>query len=542
MKKLFNFVAAFIVGTTAVSLISCEDDISDVGSGLLDSGSTANVYYVDVIAYNTNNDSIRSDEKFLQNGILGVYEEPVFGRVKAKFISQARLSLVNPDFGTNPEMDSVILHLPVYTKELADADVDTTYVYLGENEQPSDTATMLIKRIYKLDSIYGNVDAQMTLKVKEVSQYLYSQDSTYYSNPNLGNPNCPSCPNINNISTYPDIIGTATVKKTITTYEKRKKNAPESVPTPSVRIAMNKDYFQAKFLENQNSPDFASQATFIRNVFKGIEISVEENQGFLFNFNPNMFLVMHYKKDDTSSDAPEDAPKVASTYNLSFSSYWDGVMGNNVQVNQFEHANRSSQFVNSYQNPDMVNGASRLYLAGMDGTKTVIKLDQSQLNEIKNNVQNNDWAIVGAELIMHIDDSYGLKKPPYLYAWNSYKEGTKWLDKNFSDVMVFAGLYPNNVQFNPKYDYKENNNTYKIRITDYIKSIVERNEIYEDGRITLSLGNFLLAPSTSFTNVLNGTNPFYSDRAYNPHRIVLHGNATEQDDKKLKLKVYYTKK
>lgn len=542
MKKLFNFVAAIIVCTTAVSLISCEDDISDVGSGLLDSGSTANVFYVDLIAYNTNNDSIRSDEKFLQNGILGVYEEPVFGRVKAKFISQARLGIVNPDFGTNPHMDSVILHLPVYTKELADADVDTTYVYLAENEQPSDTATMLIKRIYKLDSIYGNVDAQMTLKVKEVSQYLYSQDSTYYSNPNLGNPNCPTCPNINNIGTYPDVIGTATVKKTITTYEKRKKNAPESVPTPSIRIAMNKDYFQSKFLDNQNSADFGSQATFIRNVFRGIEISVEENQGFLFNFNPNMYLVMYYKQDDTDSDAPEDAPQIASTFNLSFSSYWDSVMGNNVQINQYEHANRSSQFVNSYQNPDMVNGASRLYLAGMDGTKTVIKLNQAQLNEIKNNVQNNDWAIVGAEIIMHVDDSYGLKKPPYLYAWNSYKEGTKWLNKNFSDVMVFAGLYPNNVQFNPKYDYKENNNTYKIRITDYIKSIVERNEIYEEGNITLSLGNFLLAPSTSYSNVLNGTNPFYSDRAYNPHRVVLHGNATEQEDKKLKLKVYYTKK
>jgi hypothetical protein len=542
MKKLFNFVAAIIVCTTAVSLISCEDDISDVGSGLLDSGSTANVYYVDLISYNTNNDSIRSDEKFLQNGILGVFEEPVFGRTKAKFISQARLGTTNPDFGTNPVLDSVILHIPIYFKELEDVNVDTTYVYLGENEQPTDTATMVIKRIYKMDSIYGNTDLPMNLKVREVSQYLYSQDSTYYSNPTLGNPNCPTCPNINNISVYPEVIGTALVKNTITTFERRKKSEAENKPPVTIRVMMDKNYFQTKFMENQNSSDLSSQATFIRNFFRGIELSVEENQGFFFNFNPNMAIVMHYQHDDTDPDAPEDAPKKKGTFNLSFSSYWDNIMGYNVQVNQFEHVNRSSQFVNSYQNPDMVNGASRLYLAGMDGTKTIIKLNQSQLEEVRNNVQNNDWAIVGAELVMYVDDSYGLKKPPYLYGWHSYTEGTKWLHKNFSDVIAFAGGYPNNVTFNPKYNYKDNDNKYVIRITDHIKSIVERNEIFQDGEITLSMGNFLLAPSTSYSNVLNGVNPFYSDRAFNPHRVVLHGNATEQVDKKLRLKVYYTKK
>lgn len=542
MKKFFNFVAAVLVCTTAVSVISCEDDISDVGSGLLDTGSNANVFYVDLVSYNTNNDSIRSDEKVLINGILGVYEEPVFGRTKAKFISQVRLGTLSPNFGTNPNVDSVFLHIPVFTKALEDVDVDTTYVYVGENESPTDTATMVIKRTYKLDSIYGNTDLPMTLKVKEVSEYLYSQDSTYYSNPALGNPNCASCSNFNQIDVFPEILGSTIVKKSFSTYERRKKSEPESVPPVTIKVPLSNDYFKTKFIDNQNSNDLASQSTFIRNFFRGIELTIEENQGFFFNFNPNMYISMSYSYDDTSENAPEGAPKLNGTFNLTCSSYWDSVIGHNVQINQFEHANRSSQFTNAYQNPDMVNGASRLYLAGMDGTKAVIKLNQDQLNEIKNNVQNNDWAIVGAELIFHVDDSYGFKNAPYIFGWHGYKEGTKWLQKNFSDVMVFSGGYPNNVTVNPKYNYKDNDKKYTIRITDYIKSIVERNEVMQDQELIISLGNYLLAPSSSYASVLNVLDPFSNDRAYNPHRVVLHGNASEDAAKQLRLKVYYTKK
>ena len=92
------------------------------------------------------------------------------------------------------------------------------------------------------------------------------------------------------------------------------------------------------------------------------------------------------------------------------------------------------------------------------------------------------------------------------------------------------------------YDYKENKKTYIIRITDYIKSIVERGEVYEDNLITLSLGNFLLSPNGGYMNVVSPTNPFLNNRAFNPYRVVLHGNNTEQADKKLRLKIYYTKK
>lgn len=543
MKRFFNFAVWGVVALTAFSAFSCEDEISDVGSGLVDTGSLANALYVDVISYNTNNDSIRSDEQVLQNAILGVYEEPVFGRTKARFISQARLGQLNPDFGTNAEMDSVILRIPVfYESDEDEVDTDTTYVYLGENEEATDTATIRIKRTYKLDSIYGKTDLPMTLQVREVGEYLLSQDSTYYSNPNLGS-------SINNISILPNVLGSAEIKNKVVTYEQRASNGTSEVPVVAYEIKLDKDYFKQKFIDNQNSSDLNDQAAFIRNFFRGIELSVAESQGYFFNFNPSLIsLTMYYSYDNPNEEDEDDDDYQARLNNalpLTFTSYWNTTPGYNVQINQYEHNNRSLEFVNSYTNPNTESGDSRLYLDGLDGTKTIIKIDQDQLEQIRQNVINEDWAIVGAELNLFIDDSYNLKKPPYLFAWNNYtdeEDAQNVINENFSDLYTFYNSYPISVQFNPMYDYDSDPKMYTIRITDYIKSIVEQDEIYTDGKVILSLGNFLMGASNNFTTPFNSINPFYNNRAFNPYRVVLHGSASEQENKRLKLKIYYTKK
>lgn len=542
MKGFSKFVVAITVSATALLAFSCENDVNEIGSGIFN-GASSNVYYADVVSYNTNNDSIRSDEQVLQSGILGVYEEPVFGRVKARFYSQARIGILNPDFGDNPKMDSVILNIPVFYKTGDEnITVDTTYVYLPEGQEPSDTATIRIKRTYKLDSIYGNSDQPITLRIKEVSKYMQSQDSIHYSNPALAS--CQGCDNINNIETFPEVLGTQQITKEIVTVQTKKLNDPETeLPAVVYKIKLDKDYFEQKFIGNEGSGGMGDQASFIRNFFRGIEISVQEDQGFLFNFQPNSTsfnLAMYYNYDKTNEEG--EVENKSGVLPLFFNTYWSSSPGYNVQVNQFEHTNRSSQFVNAYTNPNTVEGDSRLYLSGMDGTKTIIKINQDELNEIRHHVENDGWAIVGAELNFSVDDSYGLKKPPYLYAWNNYTEDGKVKNKNFKDITSFYNRYPTFVQFNPMYNYKDDDKKYTIRITDYIKEIVEKGIVYEDAKIVLSLGNFLMIPTSSYSEILNPGNPFYSDRAFNPNRVVLHGNNSEQSDKKLRLKIYYTKK
>src|SRR5690625_6886210 len=104
----------------------------------------------------------------------------------------------------------------------------------------------------------------------------------------------------------------------------------------------------------------------------------------------------------------------------------------------------------------------------MDGTKTIIKLDEEQLNEVRNNVQNNNWAIVGAELNFHVDESYGFKKPPYLFAWHSFKDGEKTKQENFSDIRKFFNSYTYLFNFNHIYYLYAYLNIYNICINDNI--------------------------------------------------------------------------
>ncbi|MDD3771675.1 MAG: DUF4270 domain-containing protein [Weeksellaceae bacterium] len=545
MRKFFNLVAAFVLCSTATLVVSCEDEISSVGSDLIDSGISAKVFYTDVIAYNTNNDSIRSDAKVLQNALVGVYDEPIFGRTKARFISQARLGKLNPDFGTEAEMDSVILTLPVYYKSGSDnVSIDTTYVYLQEGETPTDTATVRLKRTYKLDSIYGNTSIPITLQVREVAEYLYSQDSIYFSNRNLSN--CSSCSNINDIEVYPTILGSLQITNEMTTFQEFKLNNSTTVSEPAVmvRISLDKNYFKQKFIDNAGSSNLSDQASFIRNFFRGIELSVPEDQGFLFTFNPSSenFKITLYHSMKNTAEGENQPERTQSSLVLNFNSYWSSTTGYNVQVNQFDHSNRSSQFVNAYTNPNTTEGDSRLYLGALEGSKTIIKLSQDQINEIQTNIQENGWAIVGAELNFYVDDSYGFRKAPYLFAWHSYTENGKLKEKNFDDIYKFYNSYPISVQFNPMYDYKNDSKLYTIRITDYIKSVVERGEVFENNQIVVSLGNFLLSPSSGYMNIMNTNYLYMNDRAFTSDRVVLHGNNTEQTDKKLRLKIYYTQK
>lgn len=547
MRKLFSWVAAGLLCATVIFSYSCEDDISNVGSDLMGSQATAHIFDVDLIAYNTNNDSIRSDSKVLQSGTFGVYEEPVFGRTKATFYTQTRLDELNPNFGEEAEMDSVVLFVPIYHKQGAeDVTVDTTYLYLDPDEEPSDSATVRLKRNYRVDSLYGNTDLPITLQVREVSRYLYSQDSIYYSNPDLAP--CENCDNINDIPVNPTLLGSLEVGKTLTTTQVKKLNDKGGeIPIIAHRIKLDPQFFSEKFIDNQGSSDLSSQAAFIRNVIRGFQFSVPEQQGFLMNFDASgnaFMLVMYYsyknpKEDDGSGDYE---PRLKGNKSLSFDSYWSPIRGYNVQINQFEHSHRSSAFVNAYTQPNTTEGDARLYLDGMDGTKAVVKLNQEKLMEIRNKVNTEHWAIVGAELVFHIDDSYDLKIPPYLFAWNRYMEDEKWKETNFPDVWKFTNLYPLFVQFNPRYEYENNPKTYTLKITDYIKEIVERDMEFEEGEVVVSLGNFLLSPGSSYTQIDNRTSPFANNRAYNPYRIVLHGNNTEQADKKLKLRVYYTQK
>src|SRR5690606_20057292 len=132
-------------------------------------------------------------------------------------------------------------------------ETDTVYLYESGTE-PSDTATIRIKRTYKLDSIYGRTDLPMTLQVREVGEYLYSQDTMYFSNPALRNRD--------QIDILPNILGTVQVSNKVTTTQVKQKNETTiQAPAVAFTVKLDKDYFKQKFIDNGGA-NLNDQASF----------------------------------------------------------------------------------------------------------------------------------------------------------------------------------------------------------------------------------------------------------------------------------------
>ena len=529
MKKIFNIllssVLALSVGST---IVSCEDEALGLGSGLVGGDAEGNIASYDVIAYNTYFDSLKADQKVLQNAILGAYQEPIFGRTKANFISQFRLNTTAPTFGTNAAVDSVHLFIPVYHNTASDSVVTDTLNLSKPGIKPEDSDTILIRKTYKVDSIYGNKNANMRLNVREINTVLYS-DSSYYSNPNHRSQD--------QITINPTILGSKMIGSKVQNFTIKQKVSTTNIYEEKVgyRISLDKDYFQSKIINNEKTGLLGDYATFIRRVIQGLDISVEEENGFLFAFNPNQMQIKMYYSNDSSTQGERNN----SSVDFSFSNIWSSTTGYNVQVNQIQNSEKGSVFLNNLNDPNKTsNGSSRLFLNGSDGTRVNVKFIEDQINQLKTNVTANNWVIIGAKLQFYIDESYNFPKPGFLVAWNNYKKDGKYVNELFDDVLGFYNAYPTNVHFNPFVGGDTNH--YTIDITKHIKNMVELGKTYEDQEMIVTMGNFLM--SSTDTSTIFSSSPFYRNTIANPYRIVLHGNATENADKKLKLLVYYTKK
>lgn len=144
-RNLSAIAFASVLGLTFIFSGCTGDD--QLGLDLQPPGDLLNAEKTDtisIVAYSKKEDSVRTDQT--SQSLAGYYYDPVFGSVKASFCSQVRLSGVDVDFGSNPVIDSVVLHLEYY-------------------------------------SVYGNTkqNNRLTFDVYELQNSIFV-DSSYYSN------------------------------------------------------------------------------------------------------------------------------------------------------------------------------------------------------------------------------------------------------------------------------------------------------------------------------------------------------------------------
>lgn len=512
-----------------VVLNSCEGELDNLGSQLVD-GNAADGYDTaySLIAYNIDNsDLIRADASRLDSVRIGAFSESVFGGQKASYITQLRLNTYDPDFGTNPIIDSVVLTLKPRYETVSDSLTTTTnedYVYPDGAVAAKKVVTTYPVSKYGKYKLAGE-KTKFTIKVNEVNDFLGGTSDSLSSK---------------KVIALGTEIGSKAFNGTVNSVVVTKDSDASELLNRAVSYRMKLDsaFFQNKIIAKKGDQVLKDAASFIR-YFKGISISVVENDGYLFSMAPNDAGITIYYKNDVTTNNVVTRTKAETTLNLG---------SGNVHLSSITY-NRPAQYVadmnsavkaENLKNPDLpVTPATVLYAQGMGGASVGIRIPAATLETLRKKYKDEKIGIVSAKIRLYNDASWN----------NTYKKPSNMLVKD----RLLKGFLPDMTSLaNTGYsliktaNLSANNASYDIGITASLKTIIEDENFdpTKDKDFVINLGSYLVDATTG---TLQGQE--YNSRAYNPYRILLTGTdinkigqAINIESKAAQLRLIFTQK
>ena len=470
MKKIKLFLFSLFLGSIAVG---CNSDADDLGLQFFENNEAQGEQAAyDLVAYNVNNnDVVRSDSYSLKKATLGVFSENQFGMQKSAYVTQVRLSKYAPDFGTNPEVDSVVLEIKPQYDATTKAITTTNVTHEGQAAKQTLTKYETVK--------YGNPAATMNIVVHEITTDLGSVGTEILSNSTVATSGVP--------------LGTKAFSGNVyaVSINKTSDNTALLTREAGLRIQLDKDHFQTKIANKSGATELSNESNFI-NYFKGLKISVQGIDGYLINFAPDQVTITMYYKSGGKSN----------TFSFDLGS-------SNVHFSQISY-NRSTIFNNVMAGIDRTNGDPLLYMQGMGGPGAGIKIPENAIEALKTLRRDRRAAIVSAKIRLYTDTS----------VWNnSYAKPDNFLVKKEGETDFITDLktmlYNNNFKLVTAYATNANPSYYDVNITKTVKDIVEQGQEAKD--IILNIGSYL----TNYNGALVSED--YNTNVYSPNRAVFVG-------------------
>jgi len=532
--KTINFLPKIVaILFFILSVASCDEDFNTIGTDII--GDDALLSELDdsqtVISYSRKLDPVQTN--FIPINKLGLYNDPFYGKSTVNYISQLLLKQADPTFGDTLgqplNLESVILYIPYFSNKTVD-DEETTYT---------------------LDSVYGN--SPVKLSIYESNYYLRNLDpdtnfekaQLYYSNQgsvfenNLGE----LWATIDEFK--PSDEGYVFVEDEGTDDEE------ETLVAPGLRVELPLEYFQEKILDKEGDPVLSNNNNF-KDYLRGVYFKVEAltDDGSLFMFKPELATITlnyNHTKLDSSGDPvldDDDEPVITDKeFVLTFG-------GNTLNVYDDE---LPQDVITTLENPNTIEGEETLYVRGGDGILTVIDLfgedleDNGVADELEL-LRQKDWIINDANLIFYVDQNKvegGSTEPERLTIYNletnnilvDYFLDTTSGNEADDALTIHLGKLKRGSDGNGEY--------YKIRITNHLSNVITKDST------NVSLGiivtqNVLL---NGFQVIDSLTNPegqlprikkVPRGSVTSSEGTVLYGNNTTNEEKRLKLKLYYT--
>ena len=583
--------------------ISCNKDYKTVGLNLIDNNTfRTNLEEIPLSVKMRNIPPYVSNT--VTTFQIGEYNDNIYGLSKVNFLSQVNFEDPNLVFGDysqsnedNPDgnisriqeietIKNVFLDIPFYTNIDDDDndgviniyDVDSTDPYsdsdgdgvsdadesnLGQNPLDQDTDGDGIldgedtesinphagRTLYELDSLIGNPEATFKLKVSELDYFLrpYDPDSNfekfqkYYSNNTLPE----------NFSGYTLFDSEVKIDSNELVFyneddpETEEEDESEVVKerlSPRIRVDLDHDFFQTKFLDIEGSQEISNLDNF-KLYFKGLVLEAYDFSDpllMILNFNEaEIKVVYEYQKYNTQDTTDDTSDDTVDTEEADFLLKLNG-----IKLNSFKHDPYPGYVYSAIA--DTVTNPERVYLKGGQGIMAEIELFKDDNGvDVLEEIRSKEWLVNEANISIYIDkemlsSSGGIIEPSRLYLYDlvnkapiiDYFVDNSAGQKPYQNKVIHGGII--------ELDDDKNGLMYKIRISEHIKNVVRKDST------NVKLG---LVVSSDINNTINIEvkdseymlfTPLSS--AINPLGTVLIGPSpsAENFEKRMKLNLFYT--
>ncbi len=487
------------------AIISCEDQIENIGVDLVDNNKFTTDNFVSYVDDSNTEDIDRVPANGIQQYLLGVYNDPEFGELKGSVVSQLLLASTgaNYDYGDNAAIDSVIIDIPYQITKQDDA----------EDGKP----------VFEIDSIFGKSEQEFKLSVYELETFFNTLDPEdpskpmiYYSDKFFEKSSTPFYSEDFKVNPNDTV---AYIKRYladgITVYDTD--TIKESDSRPTIKLPLDEAMIQEIFVDNASGTEFSSLDNFIH-YFRGFYLEATElatNNSHLISLDMvKAKMTIYYSNNEDEGDDQD--------------LNGNGVNGEeNVRVKHlytflFSTKNKSNVLERDYSNSKQ-SGSERLYVQGAAGSFATIDLladvDLLQLQE-------DQLLITGANLTLFVDPNAASDiLPEQLFIYN-YEENEQILDMMTEGIASVGGTLVRDDDGNPE--------KYVFRIVDYISEILKLQDPESLSTLGIKVYNPSDAPQTT-------TDTAIDEYSWIPNGVVLFDQSESAGDKRVNLEIFYSK-
>jgi len=507
-----------------LALISCDDDFTETGSGLINAIDLPPLLEIDNIAsYSESFGAVQANN--ISNFFVGDFEDPIFGKRSFFILSQLELSRNNPDLESLVELDSVVLSIPLFSRQVA------------ENE-------------FEIDSAVGNPDSNFNVKVFKSNHFLrdidpgpdgeFDQSQVYFNN-QLSD----FLPNIENtpIATS-ETLTLSELKEQKFLIEVVNDSVTEEIAIPpQIRIKIPNSFIQEEIISKAGGPELVSNSAF-KNYFRGLYIQLEsENDDVLLGLNMNSesaSVKMFYKTEvELPGDPVSETTPTTEINDADLDLFFRGI---SLGLTEEEP-------LISLGEQDTIQGEEFTYIRGGAGFATVVELftgpdtNGNGVSDELEDLRERDVMVNEANLIFYVDEeiaSSSLNRPVRIMVYD-FENNNVFVDYNndptASDSSPTVSLISH---LGPLSRDQNDNLLYRIRLTDYVNDLI--NGESDSAKIGVVVTDNVNVTSTVrvkdthlglFKSVL-------SPSADNIRGTVLHGSNSPNPEKRLKLQIQLT--